>query len=318
MKKQIATLLVGIMLVGCGSNTAESTATPSATPVAEGETVSVEGLNILAPTGAPGYALMPIVKEGNNDVTMVDGSDPLQAAFVNPNPEYDVIIAPTNLGAKLSSAGKTTYKLAGIITTGNLYIVAEDEAVLEGDGNLALFGEGAVPGLVYNSLYPETSMNATWYPSVAEAQAALLSGNADAALLADPAATAAIAKGSESGLSLKKVADLQAEWGENGYPQAGLFVEESTLEENKAMYKSLMDEIIAYADGVKDGSNDIAKDLEEVGSEQFGATPAAMVSKAYAGMGINPYYAEEDTDNLSQFLELFGVTLGEDTVVSLQ
>ena len=181
-----------------------------------------------------------------------------------------------------------------------------------------MFGEGTVPGLVYTSLYPETTMNATWYPSVSEAQAALLSGNADAALLADPAATAAIAKGSESGLSLKKVADLQSEWGENGYPQAGLFVEENTLEENKEMYKSLMEEIIAYADGVKDGANDIAKDLEEVGSEQFGATPAAMVAKAYSGMGINPYYAQEDTDNLSQFLNLFGVTLSEETVVSLQ
>lgn len=316
MKKLLVSLSAAVLLAGCTAGGTASSAAPSSAPSASSETAAAEGLTILAPTGAPGYALIPAIED--NDVTLVDGSDPLQAAFVNPQPQYDVIVAPTNLGVKLASAGKTDYRLAGILTTGNLYLVGTDESVLEGTGNLALFGEGAVPGLVYSKLYPETSMTATWYGSVQEAQAALLAGNADAALLAEPAATAAIAKASESGKTLKKIADLQEEWGDNGYPQAGLFVSESTLDENRATYHALMEEIISYAESVHDGSTDIAADIDALGAEQFGATPSAMVAKAYDGMGINPYYADEDTENLQAFLDLFGVKAGEDAVVSLQ
>lgn len=308
MKKLIAILMAAVMTAGCAASSE-----PAAEPTAE-----AVGLKILAPTGAPAYALVPAVGTDGNDVTFVDGSDVLQAAFVSAEPAYDVIVAPTNLGVKIASAGSTSYRLAGVVTTGNLYLVGTDENVLTSGGTLALFGEGAVPGLVYRHLFPESSMEEVWYSSVQEAQAALLSGNADAALLAEPAATAAIAKAAENGTELKKICDLQELWGENGYPQAGLFVSEEAYEEKGASCKALMDSIISYADEVRDGTADLAADVEAAGADQFGGTPAAMAAKAYTGMGINPYYADEDTENLKAFLSLFNVTLNEDVIVSLQ
>ena len=315
MKKLSSIVLAGLLLAGCAAPS-EQTASPTPTTTATPSTTA-EGLKILAPSGAPGYSLLPIVKEGKNDVEIVDGTQTLQAAFVSPDHEYDVIVAPTNLGVKLASAGKTTYKLAGIVTTGNLYIVSEDEDVMNTDKSIALFGEGAVPGLVYNSLFSKTNTVSTWYTSVQEAQAALLSGQADAALLADPAATAAIAKGKEAGKEFKKVADLQKLWGEDGYPQAGLFVEESTLDQNKDMYAALMDEMIAYTKDVKDGKADVQADLDALNTDMFGATSSAMVAKAYVGMGIDPMYASDKKAELQKFLDLFAVKVNDEAIVDL-
>ncbi len=314
MKKFSSIVLASILLTGCGAPAAPSAA-PTSTPTAVA--VAAEDLKILAPAGAPGYSLLPIVKEGKNDVEIVDGAQILQAAFVSKDHAYDVIVAPTNLGVKLASAGKTTYKLAGIVTTGNLYVVSEDENFMDSDQSIALFGEGAVPGLVYNSLFPDSKIIPTWYASVQEAQAALLSGQTEGALLADPAATAAIVKGKEAGKSFKKVADLQELWGEDGYPQAGLFVEESTLEENKDMYAALLDEMIAYTADVKAGKVDPSADLDALHTDMFGTTPSAMVAKAYEGMGIDPMYASDKKEDVQKFMDLFGVKVNDETIVDL-
>ena len=82
MKRFVLSALSFALLAGCSS--APSAATPTVSP--DSETVSVpEGLKILSPSGAPSYALVPLAKEGNQELTIVDGSDALQAAFVNPD-----------------------------------------------------------------------------------------------------------------------------------------------------------------------------------------------------------------------------------------
>ena len=59
--------------------------------------------------------------------------------------EYDIIVAPSNLGMTLAAKGADQYELAAVITWGNLYLVAEDEDALNEEGELAAFGEAAVP-----------------------------------------------------------------------------------------------------------------------------------------------------------------------------
>ena len=152
MKKQLSAVLALTLLAGCGAaSTAASTAPAATTAAATAETASTSftsdnKYSVLAPTGAPGYALLPLADNDSVSLELVDGADSLQAAFVNPDPQYDVIVAPTNLGAKLISAGKTDYRLAAVVTTGNLYIVGTSEDVLSGTGTIALFGEQAEIG----------------------------------------------------------------------------------------------------------------------------------------------------------------------------
>lgn len=313
MKRFVLSALSLALLAGCSS--APSSAAPSAS--SESETVSVpEGLKILSPSGAPSYALVPLAKDGNQELTIVDGSDALQAAFVNPDSEYDVIIAPTNLGAKLISADKTNYSLVSVVTTGNLFIVGE-EGALDSDGEIALFGENAVPGLIYKKVCTDITNPATWYSSVTEAQAALLAGNASAALLAEPAATATITKAKKDGKTLVKLADLQELWGEDGYPMASMFVRNDVLESNAQGIKALVNELMDYADKVNAGDEDISADLDSLSDpSMFGATPSAMVKAAYAGMGIHVDLAENNKENVENFLNLFSISLTDSTIYS--
>ena len=313
MKRFVLSALSLALLAGCSS--APSAAAPSAS--SESETVSVpEGLKILSPSGAPSYALVPLAKDGNQELTIVDGADALQAAFVNPDSEYDVIIAPTNLGAKLISADKTNYSLVSVVTTGNLFIVGE-EGALDSDGEIALFGENAVPGLIYKKVCTDITNPATWYSSVTEAQAALLAGNASAALLAEPAATATITKAKKDGKTLVKLADLQELWGEDGYPMASMFVRNDVLESNAQGIKALVNELMDYADKVNAGDEDISADLDSLSDpSMFGATPSAMVKAAYAGMGIHVDLAENNKENVENFLSLFSISLTDSTIYS--
>lgn len=319
MKKQLSAILALTLLAGCGSGSAAASSAPAATTAAAVSTefTSDNDYTVLAPTGAPGYALLPLADNDSISLDLVDGSDSLQAAFVNPDSAYDVIVAPTNLGAKLISADKTDYRLAAVITTGNLYIVGTSEDVLSGTGTIALFGEEAVPGLVYRKLQPTATMSEVWYNAVTDAQQALLSGQADAALLAEPAATATIAKGKEAGMSLTKVADLQEMWGDDGYPMASLFIRQDTYEENRDDMAELINVLKNYADGVKSGGIDVAADLDSVSDPSiFGSVSSAMVAKTYTAMGINPDFAKGQEESLQEFLDLFGVTLSDDAVLS--
>ena len=96
MKRFSAIILSAALLCGCSSSTAASStaaatasATPTATAASTASTVSDENkLSIIAPYGAPSLAMIPAFQSGY-DVTTVDGADSLQAAFINPDPEYD-------------------------------------------------------------------------------------------------------------------------------------------------------------------------------------------------------------------------------------
>jgi len=316
MRKLGLILMASVLLAGC-SSTASSAA--SSAPASTAATASLSaasapasadssGLSILAPYGAPALSLIPAFKSGY-DITTVDGADPLQAAFVNPSPEYDAIIAPTNLGMKLYQAGKSEYELLSVVTWGNLYIVADSDDAMQKEGEFAAFGEQAVAGLVFNSEFTSVTPNITWYNSVTEAQAALLSGKANAALLAEPAATATIAKAKESGKDLKIIADLQANFnGGEGYPQAGLFVRKSSYEADPGKFEDLATNMATYFDSLPDDdTTQLKADIDSIGTETLGIPSSEIVTKVWKRMNIRIVSAASVQDQISSFLGLFGI-----------
>lgn len=317
MKKLLLSFLSLVLLAGCSSSTttaSEPTSTPDETIVATEETTSVDytGLKVLSPSGAPVLSLIGPILDGV-DVEVTDGADKLQAELISGEVNYDVIIAPTNLGVKLAANGKTTYKLLDVVTWGNLYVVAEDGVDLD-TANIAGFGEQAVTGLVFKALYPELSETVNWgYASVTEAQAALLSGQANAAILAEPVATATIAKAKENGQDLSIIVDLQAEWSdEGGYPQAGLFVDEEAYNADREVYDALVSRMQEYTASAeesvaKDGSELIA-DIDTIGAENLSVPSSAIIAKVWNRMNIHVTEADTVVDELSAFLTLFDVS----------
>lgn len=320
MKKLLTLLLSAVILTGCSTKPAEpiETSAPNetfATDEAATEVLEETGLSVLAPYGAPSLSLIPVIKDDLATVTTVSGPDPLMAGFVQPDSEYDVIIAATNLGVKLHDKGKSPYKLLDVVSWGNLYVVAEDENALNEAGEMACFGEMATPGLVFKKLFTEVTPNVTWYASVADARAALLSGNANCALLAQPAAAATIAKGKEQGKDFKIIANLQEMWGDGeGYPQAGIFVNEDRYNENSEPYDNLVKYMKDYMGKDFDASAVVA-DVEKCNPEVFGLQKAGIVGKTYQDMGLKIVPAKDCEEEIKTFLDVFGIEGVDEAIV---
>ena len=327
MKKLITGLLAGLLLVGCG--TATSTQAPEVTQENVEEVVQqiddqtqdllaqaqaqaeAFDIKILSPNGAPALAVLPAAVGGKVD--FVDGADALQAAFVNPDGDYDLIVAPSNLGLKLASAGKTAYKMLGVVTWGNLYIVAKagtdkDPSTWE---NVATFGEQSVTGIVFNTVYGDKidSSKITWYNSTAEASAALIAGEADVAMLAEPNATATIAKAKENGLELEIIDDVQSAYGEGGFPQAALFVKEDSYANKKETIDAVFTMMNAFSSLETPLTADQLQGMIDAagGAEAMGVPAAQMIEKVWPRLNINVVKASEHKADLEKFAGLFGI-----------
>ncbi len=299
VKRLMKCILAAAVLAGC---TAAPEEEPEETPVEKTD------LTIIAPTGAPAIAMLGAFEDGF-DITTVDGPDLLQAALING--EYDAVVAPTNLGVKLIQAGKSNYRLYDVLVWGNLYLLGTSEDVLEQeDVKVAAFGEAAVTGLVFTKEFPELAQKAVWYASVADARAALLAGEVDVTLIAEPAATATIAAGKEKDRNFVIIADLQEQWPvEGGYPQASLFVKADLLEENPDAFVYLEKVLTDYA-GALNGAEDksaAAELVETVGADVLGVPNGQIIAKTWDRLGVNIRRGADVTDELNVFLEMFGI-----------
>ena len=112
MKKIILILSLLLVLTGCNTNAPtnpQTTETPVAENNSEIDPSTFANFKILAPGGAPALALLPLF-DNVKEIDIVDGPDNLQVEFTGPS-NYDIVIAPTNLGVRLASMDKTEYRL---------------------------------------------------------------------------------------------------------------------------------------------------------------------------------------------------------------
>lgn len=290
MKKIISlflSLLMIISITGCTSAKEDDT------------------IKIICPTGAPGLALVSVyedvTKEGKID--FVDGSDQLVAELSKDNSEYNIIIAPINVGAKLLAADQTDYKMAGVLTWGNLYLVGTSEDALQETGEIALFGQGAVPGMIYDQVKIDTTLTPQYYNSATLVQQQLLSSKVHVGMLAEPLATATIAKAKENGLTLSIIKDLQKEYGKDGYPQATVFVKEGTN------CNQLLEKIDKFTNG---DYADLHQYLENIGTDTLGLPAAAIVEKTIDRQNLHYTAIEDCQQQVTDFLKLYQIEFNED------
>lgn len=295
MKKILSMILMmSFALVGCTSSN------------------DTKALKVLTPNGAPALSLLGVydeVTKKDGKINIVEGSDLLSSELIKSESEYDAIIAPINLGCQLLSKNKTEYKLAGVLTWGNLYLV-ENEAV---DNNvLAAFGEQAVPGKIFNIVKDSNDImknaKVTYYNAVSDVQAQVLAGKCQYALMAEPAATATISKAKQRGSTLKIVASLQELYQkqsgleQTGYPQAAIFVK------NKEDVKDLLSKIDTFTntDAIKE-DNQIEALINEIGAETFGVPNAAIASKTWKNQNIHYKDASTVKSDIESILKAFQI-----------
>ena len=219
----VLTLIVALPFV-CGAETAQ------------------RQITVVSPNGAPGLALATLAVDQPDNYTYV-AAETISAEFAKA--EADFIIAPLNAGAKLFKAGKSTYKLAAVVTWGNLYFASQKENFSLEDMNgaaVTLFGEGTVNSSV--ALYALNANGVTpgsieYQAGAANTQALLLSDENAIVLTAEPALSAARLKSDK--ITAFAVNELyKAATGFDGYTQAALFVKGELAENDPALVDAFL------------------------------------------------------------------------------
>lgn len=295
--KKILLLLILLALFGCNQNPTEAT-----------------NMKILTPFGAPSIALLNKINNSDHEITCVSGTDLLLSNLVNQTPDYQMIIAPINVGLTLIHNQQTKYRLLSIITWGNLYLVGYDEADLRSTNTVAMFGKDAVPEKIFNYSISnhQFTMNQQYYGSMMDTQAQLLTGQARVALLAEPLVSATLRQNSE----LKILMDIQQQYqrisGFDNYPQAALFVLDSFYQSHKNEVNQFIDDLIQYNQDITLDQSLFETDLSNADLTALGLPPIPVIKDAFSRMNINVSYALDKKDDIQAFMDLFNITLSDD------
>lgn len=197
-------------------------------PVSADETYPIK---VSAPNGAPALAVAALAVEAPENYTFV-AADTIPAEFANKTADF--IIAPINAGAKLYKAGKSEYKLAAVVTWGNLYIASQkaDFALEDINGaSITLFGENTINASVVLFALEGSDLepaHVDYLAGAANTQSLLLTDENAIVVTAEPALTAAKMK--NEAITAYSVNDLlKTANGFEGFTQAGLFVNADTI-----------------------------------------------------------------------------------------
>lgn len=251
----IISILAAILMVSCTTNT--------------------EKVKVLVPTGTPSLGVSyALDKEEYIEEEIVSGSDPLIAGFTNA--EYDIIVAPVNLGAKFYNTTENfAYVLYETIVWGNYYLASTSEisdfASLEGK-TVTVFGKNSTPDVVFRTIVASSGLNVNieYVDDISTANSYLMSGKAEIIVSAEPSITK---------LSQNKniyTLDLQEEWrkltGNVSLPQAGIFVKKDKAENDsvKKALKSMINSVRLASTNPKSlvkSAVKVDKSLNKIGEE---------------------------------------------------
>ena len=263
---------------------------------------------LLTPEGIPLVAIGGVVSEF--EVTTTPGPQVLQSELVQDN--YDVIVAPVTLGAQLSIKGSINYKIAGLITFDNMYIVSKKNVTLNSINDLNgktiyAYGQNQPSDIMLKYALEKSGVICTieYADSVATVVSSyFLPGNADYALVAEPYLSKIKQKVEVNVIDVASVLRNLSEGSVEFIPQAAIYVyKELSKSQIKKILKVIEDNIAALN---KDNSA-YAKLLLEQDSNLyplFTNLGEDVLSGVCLNAGINYLKAY---DNKAKLEEFFGI-----------
>lgn len=302
--KKLLILPILMTLVGCEDKPNEST---------------IENTRIMCPTGAPSIALSSFSTYQNFETT----ADPslLMGYFASGN--YDIIVAPTDVGVKAINQG-ADYQLAATITFGNFFLVStgnDQNNTLENGDSIVLFQQNALPDKIFHYVYGTSlDSNITYVKNVAVAATAYENKkvttddgtkiDVDYVLLAEPKLTALNVTDGIINLSteFKNKAEsslvYQASiFTKNDYEFADEFL--NTAKTSIETMISNPEEIVSNMDKVSD-------------PQTFFGMPSAMAKKITQknnGLAIGFKYAKDEEQGIKKYLAIIGVNNVSENVI---
>lgn len=223
-----------------------------------GDNAIEDYMRVISPSGAPAIAFY---NQGTSE-TFETNSTPSNVLAQLNNDDYGMVVFDFYNGLNNLKKNNGDYKLAKILTGGNLYLVGiENDKTPEPGDKIVSFGENLIPDLAFKKIYDEEiTKNVSYVNGVSDAQAVLASGmyqgeKVDYVLIAQPALFATMNnKEVPTYGKLNVVASIKDEWfkktGQAAIPQAGLFVHNDYYVNHKEYFDeqfALIDERIETA-----------------------------------------------------------------------
>ncbi|MFW6320182.1 MAG: hypothetical protein ACOC1L_08340 [Bacillota bacterium] len=203
-------------------------------------------IDVLVPNGTTAVS-HALIEHGHDSIAVerVSGTNLLISAFTSES--HDIIIAPINLGANLYNKG-ADYQLLGVLTWSNLQFISNEpiESVHDLIGkDIHAFGKGAIPEMIVDSLLTETDLiddvNINYHSQSAQESYTHFMQNGGIALTAQPVTT--IANNNVEDLYILNVEDLWHQFmGNEGFPQAGIFVKSTLTNDQIELYSNALTE----------------------------------------------------------------------------
>ena len=195
-------------------------------------------ISMMVPFGNPQLSQLYLQDSKNYQVDIVMGADPLVSAFGSAS--HDVIIAPSNLGAKFFQA-KDDYRLLGVITWGNYYFISEKALSIDQlkHQTVYVFGQNQVSDMLIKIIndYYNLHLTINYLDSLPTASAYAAIHSNDIVLVSNPSALQ-LKKNNplfnllDLGLMYQDISDGKS------LPQAGVFVHKRLNRSQKSNIES--------------------------------------------------------------------------------
>ncbi|HEX6960625.1 MAG TPA: ABC transporter substrate-binding protein [Lacipirellula sp.] len=218
----------------------------------------LDQLEIWGPPAAPSIIVLHAIATGRLNEAARKPSlriwrqvDEVRAGLTSQS--FDVGIVPVPVAANLYNRGLGVH-LVNVMTDGILYIMSSDPALTSLEAlrgrKVAVQFPNELPTLILQRLLRHAGIDSTKdvelvaTASPVESMQLLVLGRVDAALIPEPAASAALVKGMQAGKTIHRVIDLQELWGvmaggRKTAPQAGLIVTDRFRETNGTVIEAI-------------------------------------------------------------------------------
>lgn len=215
-------------------------------------------MKVISPAGAPAIAFYDQALSNTFETNSTTSNVLAQLS----NDDYGMVVFDFYNGLKSIKKNNSPYKLAKIITGGNLYLVGIDtDKEPTKDSKIVSFGENLIPDLAFKHIYGEEIANATKYVNaVSDAGAVLASGmhegeKVDYVVVAQPVLFSVMNnQNAPTYGKLNVISCFKDEWkektGQDAIPQAGVFVNYDYYVNHKNYFEeqfALLDERIETA-----------------------------------------------------------------------
>ena len=241
-------------------------------------------ISVVCPTGAPAISVASHAINNKVSYTFIDASTISEQFTANKD---DVIIAPVNAGAKLYKNNKSTYKLAAVLTWGNIYFATQRTDITSIDDlagkSVTLFGETTINASIAKYVLEQKNITVNYETALstaADTQGLLISDSNSIVVTAEPALTAAetqLAKNDKAVTSFS-ISELYSEVsGGLEYTQAGLFVSNNTIDKHLGELEEYLEEIENSCTLVTTNAEEVANNIIELGNTGLPAAKAVIL-----------------------------------------